>query len=680
MKLPILFLCAAMVSYVIVSNSFQISHSRSKYAISSINIGKLMTSPTTMNEVSGTRLFDATENTSSKKSYAPSKSKVNTSKPTEIVETVMESKSESAPKESPFKPVMPVIMDSIIKNVTPKYANIESKEKSAPQPETVSQIVVPIEPVAEKVEKVEIKQVSDNTQTVIVPGKVSINLSNPSAIESEMIPSSIAVKAVMPKETTKPLESEAIISKAQTIPPSEKLNLIKEESSNKENKVLENFSDNFVECVSEGASEPTKLTSQDAVVSDIILTAGTSKNLNFNDDDTLCTSEGGTWTVSASKVPSTVINAQGSYQDANIGEILKLTAQKISFIAKLVAIENNAAGVSKLCDMLEEKPLNYDWLDIWFIKSKRNYALEVMLIENRENYIKTVEFFGERIPRNSLPNVQGVAYPNYPKPMAANGDLVPDCILPDVKYSESIVDKVLLNIFRRIVRREINFKSSTKGIRGLLEEGRHYMLSEEGTPENQHKFVKNTLAKLMTPALPPFYRLFMAGIVPSAERGDPDWLVSITDSIRASLPESLKEKSKPGKQLGPLFYAPALTSVVTPPLMNFLLGPSHTNRRKDGQLGGMVVEKCKFLQESGCKGLCLHQCKIPAQEFFSETLGVPLTVSPNFETQECQWSWGEVPLPADQDPTFPSGCLAGCATRSDIVASKLTDKSTICSA
>ena len=26
------------------------------------------------------------------------------------------------------------------------------------------------------------------------------------------------------------------------------------------------------------------------------------------------------------------------------------------------------------------------------------------------------------------------------------------------------------------------------------------------------------------------------------------------------------------------------------------------NRRKDGSLGGMVVEKCKFLQESGCKG------------------------------------------------------------------------------
>ena len=39
------------------------------------------------------------------------------------------------------------------------------------------------------------------------------------------------------------------------------------------------------------------------------------------------------------------------------------------------------------------------------------------------------------------------------------------------------------------------------------------------------------------------------------------------------------------------------------------------------------------VQESNCKGLCLHQCKIPAQEFFQEKLGLPLTVSPNFVTQ-----------------------------------------------
>ena len=100
-----------------------------------------------------------------------------------------------------------------------------------------------------------------------------------------------------------------------------------------------------------------------------------------------------------------------------------------------------------------------------------------------------------------------------------------------------------------------------------------------------------------------------------------------------------------------------------PTFFGFLVGPSTPNYRKDGQLGGLVVEKCKFLQESGCKGLCLNQCKSPAQQFFAEELGLPLTVSPNFVTQECQWSFGEVPLAPADDPSFPRGCLVGCESR-----------------
>jgi len=115
------------------------------------------------------------------------------------------------------------------------------------------------------------------------------------------------------------------------------------------------------------------------------------------------------------------------------------------------------------------------------------------------------------------------------------------------------------------------------------------------------------------------------------------------------------------------FYAPYLTSVVTPTFFAFLVGPSRPNRRRDdGQRGGLLVEKCKFLQESGCKGLCLHQCKLPAQQFFRDELGLALTVSPNFETQECQWSFGEEPLEPNDDPSFPKGCLVGCESRRQV--------------
>ena len=49
--------------------------------------------------------------------------------------------------------------------------------------------------------------------------------------------------------------------------------------------------------------------------------------------------------------------------------------------------------------------------------------------------------------------------------------------------------------------------------------------------------------------------------------------------------------------------------------------------------------------------------------FSTVTVGLPLSVTPNFETQECQWSWGEAPLPHKVDPNFPKGCITGCETR-----------------
>lgn len=42
---------------------------------------------------------------------------------------------------------------------------------------------------------------------------------------------------------------------------------------------------------------------------------------------------------------------------------------------------------------------------------------------------------------------------------------------------------------------------------------------------------------------------------------------------------------------------------------------------------------------------------------------MPLTVSPNFITQECQWSFGEIPIIHSNDPDFPKGCIKGCETR-----------------
>lgn len=317
-----------------------------------------------------------------------------------------------------------------------------------------------------------------------------------------------------------------------------------------------------------------------------------------------------------------------------------------------------------------------------FLKRQRRSILLVDLLKSdRAAYLETVSFLP--IPRSELPNLQDVPLrPCDPNPhdAAANTEavlvdglnadgLVPDCELPDKPMGENALEAVLLETTRNIYSAETGTARATeRGIRGLIDEMRRFMLSPDGvSPADQREVLIRTLRVLMTPALPPFYRIFMGGIVPrhdpADERvgADPKWLADAFQWLRAKLPLG-KELLEPGRQLGPWFYAPPLTAVVAPYAFGFLVGPATLNRRSDGGLGGLVVTKCKFLQESNCKGMCLNSCKLPAQALFGE-LGLPLRVSPNFATQECQWSFGEpAPDPAD-DPTWPKGCVVGCTSR-----------------
>lgn len=294
-----------------------------------------------------------------------------------------------------------------------------------------------------------------------------------------------------------------------------------------------------------------------------------------------------------------------------------------------------AEDIVRICDDIDDQRAKYEsvtssmltmdsiQLRIQALELGRYHLLTKLLKNDYEAYVATAGFLSpSRISRLDLPNVQDVPFNEIMPSRSSESDyrdsLVDDCTLEDMKFEESPLDKLLLNIFRGLVEKNGNVSSSKPGIDGLLEQGRLFMLKPNQTQEAQHKMVSDTLGGLMTPVLPPFYRIFMAGIVPKLGT---EW---------------------DGKQIGPWFYAPWLTTIVTPTFFGFLVGPSRPNRRKDGERGGLVVEKCKFLQESGCKGLCLHQCKLPAQSFFKDELGLELTVSPNFATQECQWSFGEV--------------------------------------
>ena len=343
-----------------------------------------------------------------------------------------------------------------------------------------------------------------------------------------------------------------------------------------------NFVDADVDCKSEGGkftSPPiTKASVQDVSSFKVGQT-------NFVDEDVVCNSEGGKWSSEVmSQAPPSFSKPPARTSAVNNGE--EEWASTFSLVVELFGIPATALSIVQLCDRIDNtKPKTRE---ISLLKIRRQMLLTKMLQDDREKYLETVKFLGARIPRDELPNLQDVPYFNYQgysgmesNGISMSGELISDCALPNITYSESPLDKVLLYIFRDLVRKEIQWRSNTPGIKGLLEEGRHYMLSPAGAiAENQHAFVRRTLGALLTPVLPPFYRIFMAGIVPSQERGDPEWLANgakyVIDQIN-NIPAIAdttwaKKNLVPGNQIGPWFYAPLLTSVVTPPFLTFLVG------------------------------------------------------------------------------------------------------------
>ncbi len=60
--------------------------------------------------------------------------------------------------------------------------------------------------------------------------------------------------------------------------------------------------------------------------------------------------------------------------------------------------------------------------------------------------------------------------------------------------------------------------------------------------------------------------------------------------------------------------------------------------------------------------MCVNLCKAPVQTFFTEELGMPLTMKPNFEDYSCDMVFGLTPLPIDEDDALQQPCLQECST------------------
>lgn len=140
-------------------------------------------------------------------------------------------------------------------------------------------------------------------------------------------------------------------------------------------------------------------------------------------------------------------------------------------------------------------------------------------------------------------------------------------------------------------------------------------------------------------------------------------------------------------RLFPDWFKARHAAAVTPVLMGWLVGDAEVNdggegvtyedgekaptsawaaldpngeRAPAGYKQGVLLKRCRVLEETGCAAVCANVCKHPTQKFFTEDIGLAMTMTPNYETYECQFTYGAKPKEVGEDEAFKTPCFRQC--------------------
>lgn len=111
-------------------------------------------------------------------------------------------------------------------------------------------------------------------------------------------------------------------------------------------------------------------------------------------------------------------------------------------------------------------------------------------------------------------------------------------------------------------------------------------------------------------------------------------------------------------------------------MFEWLVGPCEVgeaevqgeNGEVRSQPSAVQIQKCRYLEDSQCVGMCVNMCKLPTQTFFTEKFGIPLTMTPNFDDLSCTMVFGQLPPAFDRDEALREPCLSECDAGNSLAA------------
>lgn len=198
-------------------------------------------------------------------------------------------------------------------------------------------------------------------------------------------------------------------------------------------------------------------------------------------------------------------------------------------------------------------------------------------------------------------------------------------------YQDNWIDRLFISLFAHKMSKALGKPSALKGYDGFVDLSRQIMRGR--TPQQQQDLVEVVLKSLVPSPVLAMIRKFFSPT---------QWVCEANAWFATRLFEWL---------VGPC----EIRAVEVPT-------PQGTVRN---QYSGVYIQKCRYLEQSGCVGMCINMCKLPTQDFFTRDFGIPLTMTPNFEDLSCEMVFGQPPLPLAEEPYYQQPCLiTQCATAS----------------
>ena len=191
------------------------------------------------------------------------------------------------------------------------------------------------------------------------------------------------------------------------------------------------------------------------------------------------------------------------------------------------------------------------------------------------------------------------------------------------EYQDNWIDQLFISLFSRKIAKAVGKKTNRKGYQGFVDLSQQIMQGRN--PQQQQELVALVLKSLVpAPVLYLIRNLF----------SPTKWVCESNAWFATVLFEWLVGESE----------------IQTVEIVD-------QNNQTRLQNSGVKIKKCRYLEESGCVGMCINMCKLPTQKFFTESFGIPLTMTPNFEDFSCEMIFGQHPPNLETEAISQQSCL-----------------------